>query len=232
MRSISRVVALDAITQQEAIHAGVPAERIEIIPNAILLRRAPNALTEPRSIVFIGRLAQQKRIESLMIAYEQLLETIHEAPQLLIAGGCAEKTTLEELAGQLEIAGQYKFLGNVPEPEDVLEDACCFVNPSESEGLPNAVLEALAFGVPVLLSDIPVHRELATAVGMEDFLFPVGNAQALAFKLRNFLELQDKDKNNLRQRCAEYAQRFKVEIRDDAYLGMYRTLLNQHHFKG
>ncbi|MEN8130292.1 MAG: glycosyltransferase family 4 protein [Pseudomonadota bacterium] len=226
-RSVSGVVALDSVTRQEAIDHGVLAERIEIIPNALVLQRTPRSSIERRSIVFIGRLAQQKKIDSLLIAYSQLRERSNEVPPLLIAGAGAESTMLEELAGRLKIAGECEFLGAIPGPEDVLDRACCFINPSGGEGLPNAVLEALAFGVPVILSDIPVHRQLAMAVGMEDYLFPVGDSQVLATKLQNFLSLGDSEKQILRHRCTEYAQQFTRSARDDAYLTLYQRILEE-----
>jgi glycosyltransferase involved in cell wall biosynthesis len=225
VRSVSGVVALDAVTRQEAIKSGVPADRIEIISNAPVLRRAPNNLIERRSLVFIGRLAHQKRIDSLLVAYALLREISDEVPPLVIAGGGQERDRLEELAGQLDIAGRCSFLGDVPGPEDVLDSACCFINPSESEGLPNAVLEALAFGVPVILSDIPVHRELAAAVGMEEFLFPVGDSDALARKLRRFLSLESLERQTLRQRCNEYGRQFTPGFRDRAYMNLYQRIL-------
>jgi glycosyltransferase involved in cell wall biosynthesis len=225
VRSVSRVVALDSATRQEAIDSGVPAERIEIIPNAPALHKVSVTLDEPRDIVFIGRLAPQKRIDSVLVAYSQLQDMAHELRPLLIAGDGADRAKLEKLARQLKIADQCTFLGDVPRPEEVLDRACCFINSSESEGLPNAVLEALAFGVPVILSDIPVHRELAAAVGMEDFLFPVGESRVLASRLRNFLGLPESDKCDLRQRCAEYARRFTPAVRDDAYVNLYHRIL-------
>lgn len=226
VRSISGVVALDSVTRQEAIESGVPADRIEIISNAPVLRRAPNNLIERRSLVFIGRLANEKRIDSLLVAYAQLRGIGAEVPPpLVIAGGGSERHRLEQLAGQLEIDGRCSFLGNVSGPEDVLDSAYCFINPSESEGLPNAVLEALAFGVPVILSDIPVHRELAEAVGMEDFLFPVGDSQALAVKLKRFLCLGSVKWQILRKRCHEYGQQFSPAFRDRAYMNLYQRIL-------
>jgi glycosyltransferase involved in cell wall biosynthesis len=226
VRSVSGVVALDSVTRQEAIKSGVPADRIEIISNAPVFRRAQNSSIERRSFVFVGRLAQQKRLDSLLIAYATLCEIRDKvAPPLVIAGDGSERSRLEKLAGQLEITVQCEFLGDIPGPEEVLDGACCFVNPSESEGLPNAVLEALAFGVPVILSDIPIHRELAAAVGMEDFLFPVGDSHALASKLWCFLNLESVERQSLRQRCKEYGQRFTPAIRDRAYMNLYQRIL-------
>ena len=227
VQSVSGVVALDAVTRQEAIDYGVPTEQIEIIPNALVLQKTPQSSIERRSIVFIGRLAQQKRIDSLLAAFSLFQEKNNEVPSLLIAGSGTEITKLEELACRLKITNKCEFLGAVPGPEDVLDRACCFINPSESEGLPNAVLEALAFGVPVILSDIPVHRQLAAAVGVEDYLFPVGDFQTLAIKLQSFLNLKDSEKQKLRHRCATYARQFTQEKRDKAYMDLYHRIVEE-----
>ena len=225
-RYVSGVVALDKLTRKEALDVGVPAGRIEIIPNGLVLKRGPGSLVRRHSIVFIGRLTRGKRVDTLLKAYSQLQEITPKISTLVIAGDGEERTCLEVLVNQLGVGGLTEFLGLIPGPEDVLDCACCFINPSESEGLPNAVLEALAFGVPVILSDIPVHRELAMAVGMEDYLFPVGDAEVLANKLHSFLALGDSEKQILRQRCAEYAQQFTRAARDDAYLTLYRRIVN------
>jgi len=229
VQSVAHVVALDSATRQEVIDFGVAAERIEIIPNALVLQKVPSSSIEALSIVFIGRLAHQKRVDSLLSAYAKLRQRSFDIPPLVIAGAGADRSKLEELARQLEVAGQCAFLGAVPGPEAVLGRACCFVNPSESEGLPNAVLEALAFGVPVILSDISIHRELTTAVGMEDYLFPVGDSQTLATKLRSFLSLGDGEKQALRVRSIEYSKRYTLDARNQAYLRVYRQVLSQHH---
>ncbi len=121
---------------------------------------------------------------------------------------------------------QVSLLGHVSDPmSTVLPTASCLVNPSESEGLPNAVLEALAVGVPVVLSDIPIHREIAAAVGMENFLFPVGDSKALAQALIHFYSLPLHERRQFGKRCREYAQRFSTTARDEAYLRLYQDLV-------
>ncbi len=64
-----------------------------------------------------------------------------------------------------------------------LAAADLFVNPARSEGLPNAVLEALACGLPVVLSDIDGHRDGPLLAGGAALHFPPGDAEALAAAL-------------------------------------------------
>jgi glycosyltransferase involved in cell wall biosynthesis len=82
--------------------------------------------------------------------------------------------------------------------------------------------------VPVILSDIPVHRKIAADVGMEDFLFPVGDEKVLSEKLLAFLNLTKEQMMSKRIRCAEYAHRRSCQFRDNAYLALYEKVLNRN----
>jgi glycosyltransferase involved in cell wall biosynthesis len=230
--SVSCVVALDEQTREEAIVHGVPSAKVRIIRNGLVLQRMPSGVrarpgTWPSPIAYVGRIAEQKRLDTLVDACSLLRRTLPEVPPILIAGDGQTRTSLEERARRLEVGDRCVFLGAVPGPEAVLERSGCFVNPSQSEGLPNAVLEAAAFGVPLILSDIPVHREIAGAVGMERFLFPVGDARALAERLKAFWSLSDREKRALSDRCRAYGLQYAPEVRDNAYYDLYRELLER-----
>ncbi len=79
------------------------------------------------------------------------------------------------------------FVGKVANVAEYLSAADCFVSASDSEGLPNAVLEALACGIPVILSDIPQHREILDALPACGMSFPVGDVDALGNKMKDVL---------------------------------------------
>lgn len=181
------------------------------------------------SIAYVGRLSRQKRLETLLEAVSICAGSLGGRLNLKIAGDGEERATLMEMVRKQGLELQVSLLGHVPDPMgSVLPTSSCFVNPSESEGLPNAVLEALAVGVPVVLSDIPVHREIAAAVGMEDFLFPVGDARALAQVLTFFFNMPLHERRQFGKRCWEYAQRFSATARDEAYLRLCQDLLREH----
>ena len=96
-------------------------------------------------------------------------------------------------AGELEAAcrreagadPRMRFAGEVTDVERYLRAADLLVSASRSEGLPNAVLEAMACGLAVVLSDIGPHRELLGLSGGAGVAFAVGDDRALAQALRN-----------------------------------------------
>ncbi len=88
-----------------------------------------------------------------------------------------------------QLASQYSNIslkGNVTDVDEYLEVADCFVSASLSEGLPNSVIEALAWGLPIILSDIPAHREIQQIEKRSGDLFPVRNRRALTKLIQEF----------------------------------------------
>jgi len=226
LTTVSRVVALDQATRDEALRFGVREGRLTIISNGLLLKRVRKPAVTPDCCVFIGRLAEQKRVSILLEAFARLRATLASCPRLVIAGDGEQRGVLAEMAHRLSLDdGTCTFVGHVDGPEETLDNAICAVNPSVSEGLPNAVLEALAFGVPPILSDIPVHREIAAAVGAAEYLFPVDDSAALTRSLQRFLVSGDRERADISRRCIEYSKQFTRDSRDQTYLEMYRDIL-------
>jgi len=85
-------------------------------------------------------------------------------------------------------AGKVQLLGVRTNVVDYLQAADYFISASHSEGMPYSVLEALACGVPVCLSDIDSHQEIIELGGKSGVTFPVGDVGALAASLDNLLQ--------------------------------------------
>lgn len=81
-----------------------------------------------------------------------------------------------------------RFVGKVSNVAEYLSAADCFVSASDSEGLPNAVLESLACGTLVLLSDIPQHKEILDELPNCGELFPLHGVETLLQRMRNVAE--------------------------------------------
>ena len=161
-------------------------------------------LTPGRYLVFLGRLVPEKCPDLLIRAFQQLRP---EGWMLALVGGTSD--TSDYLGGLKQLVANdpaIRFTGELGGEglAQVVRGAGLFVMPSEVEGLPLALLEAMQAGVPALASDIPVHQELLG----EDrgVLFHVGNvdhcAAALNWAMHNPAALQ-----TMATKAQDYVQR-------------------------
>lgn len=164
------------------------ASRIEFIPNGVSIPKLPprTGFHVPLRLVVVASLIQRKRIDTLIRAMAEFAEN---NSVLRIVGDGALRRDLEALSHELGVAQRVEFVGNVP-PEEVerhLRWADIFVFASESEGRPNAVLEAMASGLPVVATDLPGITEIVVGSGAGK-VFPVGDEVGLAGALHSILE--------------------------------------------
>jgi len=141
-------------------------------------RRCPGAPL----VVAVGRLAPQKDHATLLAALEQLPDV-----ELLVLGEGELRPALEADVAARGLAGRVTLLGNVPAEHvpAALAAADVVVQPSVWEAYSMVVLEAMAAGRPMVVSDIPAHRE---ALGSHARYHPVGDAAALAAAVRALLD--------------------------------------------
>jgi glycosyltransferase involved in cell wall biosynthesis len=119
--------------------------------------------------------------------------------------------------------GNYRFPGSVDSVVPYLHAADLFVSASRSEGLPNSVLEAMACGLPVIISDIGPHRELLPETLYDQLLFSVGDDQDLAEKLSRVMA---SDLGRLGQQlCEHFAMHFSARAMSKRYQELYLNLI-------
>jgi glycosyltransferase involved in cell wall biosynthesis len=116
----------------------------------------------PKTLLYVGRVIPLKRLEW---AVNLLSSPELEDYELIVCGRAEDEAYRQKLVSEAQdrgVAGRIRFAGVVP-PSEIgryLERARYFINFSEYEGRPNSVLEALAYGLVVLASDITAHREV------------------------------------------------------------------------
>ena len=168
-------------------------ERSKYFFNKKIQRRAiilPNSLNpdfiKPRyegerdkRIVAVGRLDANKNHEMMIRAFAALKEKYPEYT-LTIYGEGELRSYLEDLIKQLDISEQVLLPGVIPDVAKQIERAALFLLTSYSEGVSNAVIEALASGLPVISTDVPSGGtvELITD-GMNGLIIPAGDGLAL-----------------------------------------------------
>ncbi len=138
---------------------GVAEDRVYVCPAGVppwagIVAKMRAART-PRHILFLGTVEPRKNIGVLLEAYSALLARVPSAPPLVIAGGMdsADRTWIERVE-RAPLSGHVRFAGYVgtEERQSLLAEAHMLVQPSLDEGFGLPVLEAMAAGVPVIVS--------------------------------------------------------------------------------
>jgi glycosyltransferase involved in cell wall biosynthesis len=133
-------------------------------------------------VLTAARLTRQKGIEYLLQAASQV-----QGADFVIAGDGPERGELEAQAGALGVADRAIFAGHRADMPELLSECDLFVLPSLFEGLPLAVLEAMAAGKPVVATDVGGTAE-AVLNGETGLIVPPRDAGALAMAIRRVLD--------------------------------------------
>jgi glycosyltransferase involved in cell wall biosynthesis len=167
----SESVAASAIAVEH-----VDPARVHVIENGVDLPAVSADVAAPDPLgIIVANIRPEKNHEELLRA----LATLAAPPRIRIIGDGAGRPALERLAAELGVAGVVEFAGLVPDA------ACCFAEAqfsllvSRFEGMPNAVLESMAYGVPVVGTAIPGIASLVDD-GVDGLLVPPGDVPALA----------------------------------------------------
>jgi len=140
------------------------ARPIAVIPNGVDLEKfaVDERLWEPARMLFVGRVVYQKGLDLLLEALSGLKEIPWE---LVVVGDGAQREPLQGRARDLGLGDRIRFAGWLrgDELRRAYREANLFVFPSRHEGMPNAVLEAMAAGLPVVASRIAGNEELVAA---------------------------------------------------------------------
>jgi glycosyltransferase involved in cell wall biosynthesis len=129
---------------------GVRADRVVLVPNIVDVPAAPESARRLEPVIgAVGRLVEMKRFDILLDTLPTIRRTVPDARIVLVGDGPARQG-LENLARREDIAGAVQFTGAVDDAAAHIAGFACLVVASTHEGLPNAALEALARGVPVV----------------------------------------------------------------------------------
>lgn len=216
---------------------GVSPSRVCVIPNGVDVTRfsprTPDRTAQSRAffglneqafvILSVGRLIPEKDHDTLLRAFQTIVHHLPRA-RLLLAGDGPLRGDLEGLVRELGLQGQVTFLGARPDVDRLLHAADLFVLPSLREGLPVALLEAMASEVPVIASAIPPHLAVLRA-GQTGWLVPVKDPEALGAAMLDTAMDREKASAVARRGHAHVITRFSAEACACQLQTLYEDLL-------
>lgn len=172
LRRADAFVVLSPSVADELAASAFPRQRIVCIPNGVdpkqfspptmeerVVARRALGIEAERVVLCVGRLARVKGQDVLLSALARL-EAMRPPPLLVLVGGGPEQTNLEAQATALGIGQRVRFVGAVDDVRPYLRAADCFVLPSRSEGMPLALIEAMAIGLPCVATRVGGSRDL------------------------------------------------------------------------
>lgn len=220
-RRFRRLIAVSAEIRDALVDdLGVPAGRVDVLPNGVPYAEPP--VRDPRPAVVVGglgRLVPAKGFDLLIEAVRRLRERGHQV-EAVIAGEGPEQDALERAAEGLPV----RFAGFVTDVPAFLAGVDVFCLPSRREGLPFALLEAMMAGTACVAADV---GDVAMALGGTGRIVPADDVDALTQALEELVSSPER-RSQLGRAAHERARdRFGIEAFAAATLAVYDEALSR-----
>lgn len=221
LRRADRVIALSS-EQGRFLEGFLPKGRFRLIPNMVDPGAfAPSVPATPPAFLYMGRLLESKGIFVLLEAFGRFPGDC----RLWFAGDGPDRARLEKAVRDAGLSDRVNLLGFTVGKDKlaVLSSAYAMVLPSYHEGIPYAIIEGLASGLPVIATAVGGIPEVVRD-GTDGFLVPAGDPVALAYAMERLLldrPLRDKMAKKARERSFD----FSVERISRQYIEVYKEVI-------
>ena len=235
LRRYPIVITVSEPMRQELLARGAAPDRVRRIHNGIdsaVFARRPgvrealrDAFNIPRDAVVlgaIGRLESEKRFDLLLDSAAVL--DADARPFVVIAGEGSLRPALERQAAALGMSDRVILLGHRRDPADVHHVFDVYVQTSDREGIPNALLEAMAVGEAIVATDVGGTREMITD-GVHGRLVPRGDLAALTAAVQETLNDPESTAARVQAARARVEREFSFSSRLAVIEDVYRELL-------
>jgi glycosyltransferase involved in cell wall biosynthesis len=221
-----------SVIEHLAVKAGIPRDRLRLVCGGIdrgplreavpIGRAALGVAGDLPIVLWAGRLDPVKGLSILVEAFRSVIADCDA--YLLLAGEGPLREALDRQIMDRGLTERVHLLGARDDIPGLLKAADVFVFPSRTEGLPNALLEAMAAGCPIVATDVPGCRDLVTD-GDTGLLVPYDDTEALSGAITGLL--RDRElATRLGRRAREVAgSEWNIERTWEGYAAIYESIL-------
>jgi glycosyltransferase involved in cell wall biosynthesis len=222
---IDHFIALTEFAKEKLVSANFPSEKITVKPNFTIVRQKQAENLPKNSVIFVGRVSQEKGIQTLIDAW--MIKRSMPLPRLKIIG---DGPLLKSLVHKCRDNKNISFLGQQPEVvvTQEMETAKFLVFPSICyEGFPMVIVEALEKGLPVLCSDLGSMTSIIED-GVTGLYFKPNNPLDLSEK-SNFLSKNEELLNVMGENCKRmYVRKYTPEKNYQALMSIYSGVIENY----
>jgi glycosyltransferase involved in cell wall biosynthesis len=224
VRHASAYIANSREIVDDLIRWNIPRSKIYEIPNGVELPPANSVRSTTASIrfVFVGRLDREKAVDLMIRGFARLPRETSYTLTIVGDGEC--RRDLHRLVDELR-EDRIRFTGALDDVASIFCDADVFVSTSLSEGMSNALLEAMSFGVMPLVSRVSGVSDIV-GHGQSGLLFAPGNLEAFQERLSETVALTPDSRRTFGDAArVAVAERFGIDEIADRHITLYAQLL-------
>ena len=176
----------------EALQAMGPWKCLDLLPNPLpcglsVVEREEQTNQRQREVLAVARLVPQKGLDVLIRAFASLPPSVRDGWWVTLVGDGPERQALEALASDVGLREAIRFEGFRSDPLVFMRRASIFALPSRFEGMPNALLEAMAAGLPSVVSDASPGPLEMVSDGRQGLVVPCDDVSAFAVALQRLM---------------------------------------------
>jgi glycosyltransferase involved in cell wall biosynthesis len=220
-------VAMTAVIEKNLLAEGIPEEKISRIPNGIEisdLKKGDANSNTGMNVLFVGNLYQQpaKGIDILLKAWVGVNKKFPDAKLFVVGEGFTQAYI--EFTKQLGIENSIQFEGKQSDLSKYYASASIFVLPSRREGMSNALMEAMLWGLPCIATNISGNNDLIEH-SKNGWLVPVADISSLTNAICHLLsEPVEAHEMGLEARVT-IKDRVNIDIIADKYIALYKRIV-------
>ena len=238
LKELDNLVAVSKATGTDFKKIGYSESRVSYIPNGVEVPViGKNTYPQVTRVVTITRLSQEKGADVLLKAWAEVVQE-EKSLKLLIVGNGSLESSLKTLSRSLGIVESVDFVGAVQDVSHYLIGSDLFVLSSRSEGMSNALLEAMSYGIPCIATNVGGNTE---ALGGEEREIPKGEyviakngllinpddvkglTKAVLFFIRNQNEREEMGKRGR----IHVKENYSIDLIVNQYIALYQRILGR-----
>jgi glycosyltransferase involved in cell wall biosynthesis len=238
VKNLDSLVGVSHATGRDFVEAGYLKSRIFNIPNGVDIPvESVSASQPPTKILSISRLSPEKGIDVLLSAWSRIAQRYPEM-RLTIIGDGSIKSELSTLSQSMGIEDSVHFQGMTDNVKVFWGQANLFILPSRSEGMSNALLEAMSYGLPCIATNVGGNGELlgfegevpmgSYAMGRNGLLVNPEDGEGLSEAIVRFVQDRDLREEMGRRSRLVVLENYSIDSIAEKYITLYQKLTGKN----